>query len=54
MAKKYKVYMSGWTETTLYIDADNEEDAEMFASTECAFDSTEECIVTEIKEENNG
>lgn len=49
--KKYKVYMSGWFETTLYIEAENEEDAEMFASTECGFDSTDECIVTEIKGE---
>jgi len=51
--KKYKVYMSGWTKTTLEIEAESEEEAEMFASTECAFDSTDECIVTEIKEFEN-
>ena len=50
--KKYKVYMSGWTKTTLEIEAESEEEAEMFASTECAFDSTDECIVTEIKGES--
>ena len=47
--KKYKVCMSGWTKTTLEIEAESEEEAEMFASTQCAFDNTEECIVTEIK-----
>ena len=49
--KKYKVCMSGWTKTTLEIEAESEEEAEMFASTQCAFDNTEECIVTEINGE---
>ena len=50
--KKYKVYMSGWTQTTLEIEAESEEEAEMFASTECTFDSTDECIITEIHGES--
>ena len=51
--KKYKVYMEGWTKTTLYIDAEDEHEAEDIATIEMAFDSTDVCVVTEIKEDTN-
>lgn len=45
--------MEGWTKTTLYIDAENEQEAEEKAQLETAFDSTDVCQITEIQGAKN-
>ena len=43
--KKYKVFMSGWLKTTVYVEAENEDEALDNAQMEMSFDNLEEIEV---------
>jgi hypothetical protein len=43
--KKYKVFMSGWMKTTVYVEAENEDEALDNAQMEMSFDNLEEIEV---------
>ena len=42
--EKYKVFMSGWLKTTVYVEAENEDEALDNAQMEMSFDNLEENI----------
>ena len=43
--EKYKVFMSGWLKTTVYVEAENEDEALDNAQMEMSFDNLEEIEV---------
>ena len=51
--EKYKVFMSGWLKTTVFVEAENEDEALDNAQMEMSFDNLEEIEVLGIVNEED-